>query len=195
MTPQILAGALAGILLVPAFGLYVFSIIKRTTKPNRVTWWILALISTVVVLSYHGVGARNTIWLPIAYAAGYIFIALLSLKYGDGPFSLSILDRVSLAGGVVSAVAYWFAQSPQLALLLSVLTEFIALVPTAVKSYEKPETEDRWAWIIGTIASLVNLFAIGEWSLGIAGYPIWVFLSNAVITSFILGAVKQKPTS
>lgn len=186
MTLQEVFGILAGILTLPAFGLYVYSILNRETKPNRVTWWVLALLSTVIVFSYYEVGARDTLWLPITYAASFTCIGLLSLKYGDGPVSLSTIDRVTLVGGAVGAAIYWFAQLPLLALFSSILTEFIALTPTAIKSYTNPETESRSAWIIGTIASFVNLFAISTWSPEIAAYPIWVFVSNALIMYFLI---------
>lgn len=195
MALQEVFGVLAGILALPALGLYVYSILKYKTRPNRVTWWILALISTVVVLSYYGVGARDTLWLPIAYAASYACIGLLSLKYGDGPVSLSTIDRVALVGGMISIAIYWFAQLPLLALFLIALTEFIALVPTAVKSYFSPGTESHSAWIIGTVASFVNLFAISTWSLEIAAYPIWVFISNALILYFLIRKWKPTPTA
>jgi hypothetical protein len=188
-------GIMAGILLIPAFAIYVFSIFKGETRPNRATWWILALISTIAVFSYHGLGARDTIWLPIAYAAGYACIALLSLAYGDGPFSLSFLDRISLAGGLAGAIMYWLIDSPLLALLMVTLTELVALLPTATKSYSNPESENRYAWLLGTLASLLNIFAIGEWSFGIAAYPLWVFASNAVITYFLLRKKRVVPLS
>ena len=186
MTIQGVLGIFAGALIVPTIGFYVAGILRGTTRPNRVTWWILALISAVVVFSYHDVGAWDTLWLPIAYTISYVVIGLLSFKYGDGPFTLSTLDRVALVGGIASVIAYAFAQSPALALLLSTLSEAIALFPTAVKAYKNPETEDRTAWIIGTTASVINLFAIAEWSLEIAAYPIWVFVSNALIVYFLV---------
>lgn len=186
MAYQELFGIVAGVLSIPMLGLYIFAILKGTTKPNRVTWWILSLVSIAVLLSYHDLGARDTLWLPIVYTLGYVCTAILSLKYGDGPFSLSTLDRAALGGGIVSVALYWFAEAPLLALFFGVLTECIALIPTAVKSYTNPETEDYPAWMLGTIASLINLFAISEWSLAIAGYPVWVFVSNAFIVYFLI---------
>ena len=179
-------GIIAGALYIGgAMGMYIYSVLKGETKPNRVTWWILGLITIVVVLSYHGVGARETLWLPVAYAIGFLSIGALSLKYGDGPFVLNTLDRVVLLGGVISIVVYWFAHSPGFSLLLVTITEGIALAPTAIKAYRSPMTESRTAWTVGTIASVVNLFAITEWSLAIAGYPMWIFLSNSFVLYFL----------
>lgn len=186
MSFQYFLGMFAGLLLIPTTIVYIRSILQGETKPNRVTWWILALITVVVVLSSYSAGARETLWLPVAYALGYICIGIFSIRYGDGPFTLSTLDRVALVGGIASAIAYVIAQSPLVALFLSALSEFIALTPTAVKSYTNPETESRTAWIIGTTASFINLLAIGTWSLGIAAYPIWIFLSNLIIVYFLI---------
>ena len=186
MTLQGLLGILAGLLSLPALGFYVWGILRHETKPNRVTWWVFAFISIAVILSYRGVGAWDTLWLPITYALSYVCIGVLSIKYGDGQFSLSWLDRAALIGGIASVIAYCLVSSPLLALFLAMLSEFIAMIPTAIKSYTNPETEDRTAWIIGTLASFVNVLAIGEWSLGIAAYPVWAVASNALIVYLLI---------
>lgn len=186
MSIQALFGVAAGILQVVAGFWYVRSIVRGETKPNRVTWWIIALVNGMIAVSYFAAGARATIWLPAVYAASFAVIGVLSLKYGEGPVSLNAVDRISLGGALASAVVWAVVRSPVPALFMNMATEFIGLVPTINKSYRRPWTENRVSWILATFASLLNVFAIGEWTVVIALYPIYVFITNLIITCFIL---------
>ncbi len=179
-------GIAAGLLEVVAISSYIRSIFKGTTKPNRVTWWILAIVSGIITISYFASGARETIWLPVAYTLAFTIIGLLSIKYGEGKPSLSLIDRISLAGALVSASVWLLVKSPIPTLFMSMVTELIGLGPTINKSYQRPWTENRLSWILATIASFLNVLAVGEWTVVIAGYPLYVLLTNSIIVYLIM---------
>lgn len=186
MTVPVLFGIAAGVLEFASVAVYIRSILKKETLPNRVTWWILALVSGMITASYWASGARETIWLPVAYTTSFIVIGLLSVKYGDGPITLNLLDRACLVGALVSAFIWWFFDSPALALYMNIVIDFIALIPTARKAYMRPRTESKGSWIIAAIASFLNVLAIERWIFVIAAYPIYVCIMNTLITYFIV---------
>lgn len=185
MTLQALLGIAAGLLQLVASGVYVGSILVNETKPNRITWWVLALVSGMITASYWSTGARETIWLPASYTASFLLIAFLSIRYGDGPITLSGLDRVSLAGALLSAVVWWSLGSPVPALFMSICTECIGLIPTVAKSYRDPGAESKASWYIATLASLLNVLALTDWSVIMAAYPLYVFVTNSMIALLI----------
>jgi hypothetical protein len=135
----------------------------------------------MIAASSWAAGARDTVWFPVGYTLSFLIVAFLSVKYGEGPLSLHLLDRVSLAIAVLSAAIWWSLQSPVASLLMNICTEFVALIPTIVKAYRRPWTEERVAWGITGVASLLNLLAISNWTFGIALYPVYAFITNAVI--------------
>ncbi len=165
---------------------YLVSIVRGRTKPDRVTWWVVAFVSAMIAAEYHAVGARETLWLPIEYAVSFVVIAAFSVRYGDGPLSLHVVDRVCVAGAVLSGVIWWAGKSPWTALLASMATDFIGVLPTIVKVYGRPRTEDRFAWIVGTAASGLNVLALTSFTPTLSVYPIYVFVANACILALIL---------
>jgi len=183
---QALFGITAGVLELASCAVYIASILRGKTRPNRVTWWILALVSAMITASYYASGARETIWLPAVYTTCFVVIGLLSLKFGDGPIVLSFLDRVCLIGAIASALIWWFFNSAVLALYMNIIIDFIGLVPTMRKAYVRPWTESGLAWTIAVIASLLNVFAIAQWTLEISVYPLYLLIVNAAITFFII---------
>ncbi len=184
-------GITAGVLSFLPCPLYLYSMWKGETKPDRVTWWVLSFTTLMIAVTYYAIGARETIWFPIGYTISFLIVAILSVPYGEGPLKLHTLDRVCLAGAVISGLLWLLLDAPLVALIVAILTEAIGLIPTAVKAYKRPESEGKWAWVLTTIASFLNLFALESWTSILALYPIYVFLTNAPITYFI---VRPRPS-
>jgi hypothetical protein len=187
---QALFGIAAGIVSFIAYPIYFVDIIKGNTKPSRVTWWVLTLLNIALSISYFASGARTTIWIPISYSVGFFFVALLSLKYGEGSWEKS--DLACLAGAILSIAVWFLSRSPEIALYFIIATDFIGLAPTIYKSFKRPWTESRLSWSVAAAASLLNIFAIETWSFAIAFYPVYVFATNAVIVMFLLQ--QKKPS-
>ena len=188
-----LIGEVAGVLEFVQCLFYIRATIKHEIKPDRVTWWIIALVSGMISVNYWQIGAHETIWLPVAYTLGSLIIAILSLTYGEGAFRLHMLDRVCLAGALLSALVWWWLSAPFLSLLMNVCTEFVGLIPTIVKAYKRPWTEDKMAWTITSSASLLNLFAIDQWVVTIMLYPLYVFVTNAIVLYPLVRNRKKAP--
>lgn len=179
-------GITAGVLSFLPCPLYLYDMWKKGVKPDRVTWWVLSFTTLMIAVTYHAVGAGETIWFPIGYTISFLTIAILSVPYGEGPLKLHTLDRVCLMGACIAALVWVFLDAPVIALFVAILTEFIGLVPTAVKAYKRPKSESASAWVLTTIASFLNLFALESWAFVLAFYPVYVFLTNAPITYFIV---------
>ena len=158
-------GITAGLVGLAACIPYIPSILRGETKPNRVSWFVWMTLGLVTAVSYQGVGADSTM--------------LLSIWYGVGGWSR--LDRLCLAGVVVSAVVWVF--SPGLALALAISVDFLGLVPTLHKSWVKPREENLAGWVVTTIAAVINLFAIdvNTVTFGIVAYPFYAALGCAAV--------------
>jgi hypothetical protein len=125
-------------------------------------------------------------WLPLVYTLCFVITGVLSIKYGDGPVTLSLLDRVSVLGALLAGLVWWFFNSPILALYMNIAVDFIALLPTIYKSYQRPSTESKSAWFFAASASLLNVFAIDQWVFAVALYPLYLFIANTAIAYFIV---------
>lgn len=155
-------GMIAGLLSFSAYVVYVISILKGTTKPSRSTWWILTLVGGLILWSSYKLGLYENLWIQTAYVIGPLMLAILSIRYGSGE-GLSPLDKICLAGALVSGLLWIVFNSPLIGLAGSIIVDFIGLVPTFRKSFFNPEEEDPNAWLIETISSIINVFAITVW--------------------------------
>jgi hypothetical protein len=179
MTAHGLIGIAAGTLSFVAYPIYIAEILRGNTKPSAVTWWILALSNVMLAGSYFASGARDTMWIPVSYSCGFLAVAVLSLKYGEGGWTT--LDKLCLCGAMGSVLPWYFFNSPQITLLCIVMVECFGLVPTIRKTYRRPLSESRAAWIIATVGGLLNVCAIETWTLAVAAYPFYVLVTNGAV--------------
>lgn len=177
-------GILAGIISFLAYIVYIRSIFKRESKPNRVTWWIWTFMGLVLAISYYFSGARNTIWSPIVECIGPFSIALLSIKYGEGGVR-DKTDIVCFFGALFSIVLWIIFDSPVLALVINLMIDAFALIPTIKKSYIRPEGENFWAWFGTGMGDTINLFAMERFTFGIAIYPIYMLAADLIIITIL----------
>lgn len=178
-------GIVAGIIAFLAYIVYVVSIFRGGSKPNRATWWIWAFMGLVLALSYQFSGAENTIWVPYVEFLGPLIIAILSLKYGEGGLN-DKTDVICLIGATLSIVLWIIFNNPVVALITNLATDSFAIVPTIKKSFLRPEGEDFWAWFGTGVADSLNMFAVERFTFAILVYPIYMLVSDLIIIFILL---------
>lgn len=179
-------GIAAGAISFVGYAIYAYSTVKGSTKPNRATWWILTLVGIMIASSYYSEGARNTIWVAVSYVIGPLLVAVLSIKYGESGWET--LDILCLSTACLSALIWYFYQSPFTVLVVNIVMDFVALVPTIKKSYLRPDSEDALAWSVESVSGVMNVLALERWAFGLAFYPVYLLLINSVVTALLLRA-------
>ncbi|HEY0010577.1 MAG TPA: hypothetical protein VGB97_01525 [Candidatus Paceibacterota bacterium] len=181
---QTILGIIAGVIALAAYVVYVISILRGESKPNRATWWIWTLMGLILALSYFFSGASNTIWVPVVEFVGPLSIALLTLKYGEGGLG-SKTDMICLFGAGVSILLWAVFRDPVVALVTNLCVDAFALFPTIKKSYLRPEGENFWAWMGTLSADTLNLFAAERFSFAILVYPVYMLLSDIIVVGLL----------
>jgi len=180
-----LLGIIAGIIAFLAYVVYVISIVRGKSKPNRATWWIWAFMGLVLALSYKFSGADNTVWVPYMEFFGPLTIAILSIKYGEGGLK-DRTDLFCLFGAIISVILWIVFDSPVVALVTNLAIDSFAIIPTIKKSYLRPEGEDFWAWFGTGLADGLNMFAVERFTFAILVYPIYMLVSDLIIIFILL---------
>lgn len=178
------AGWAAGILALASFVPYILAILRGETTPNRATWLIWTVVGIMLGLSYHASGAAHTVWFAVSYVVGPFIVLILSIKRGEGGWTK--LDRSCLLTAGASAFLWWLSGSALFALCMNLVADAMGALPTVLKAYHRPESENRTAWTIGFIATVINLRAVEDWgSFSIAAYPVYMFLAVGAIAALL----------
>lgn len=176
-------GIVAGVLALAGYIPYIYTIFTGATKPNKATWIIWTIVGGLLAFSYLAEGDQNAIWLPLGYFIGPLLVAILSFKYGYSEWSR--LDIICLVMALISIVPWLLSKDATITLLINVLIDSTGAIPTIVKTYREPDTEDFTAWTIFFIANTLQLFAISAWHLSVL-YPIYLFFLAATMVLLIV---------
>lgn len=176
-------GIIAGILALAGYIPYIIGILRGKTRPNKASWIIWTVVGALLAFSYMAEGDQNAIWLPLGYFLGPLIVAIMSLRYGYSEWSR--LDKICLVAAIISIVPWLLSSDATITLLINVLIDSLGAVPTIVKTYHEPETEDFTAWVVFFIANTLQLFAISTLNLTIL-YPIYLFILAGSIVALIL---------
>jgi hypothetical protein len=178
---QEIAGIAAGIV---SFGLghvwYMVTIVRGGTKPHFFTWFLSAIMAALTLVTYKASGAEETILVPLGDFIAFLIIAGLAWKYRQEE-EFSREDWWCLGVALTAILLYLILENPLLSFTFILLAEVVTLIPTAMKTWEKPQDEDWIAWAGTCIGNLINFFAINQ-ILEVE----WVYVSVVFVADLII---------
>jgi len=161
---------------------YTKSMLAGKSKPHRVTRLIVWFAAIAGVLGILGSPNLAGIIFAVIFLARASYLLVMALIFGVG--GASKLDIVCLAIGVVAVAAFALTGNGLLAISLGVLADLIGYIPTFVKTWKQPKSEDPTFFIIEAVASLFAVFAIWELRVDII-LPIYFVLCSVAVVLLI----------
>lgn len=162
----------------------IISILKGSFKPQRMTRFLYFLMNFLFVGTLIAQGSWDALGLAGAQFIGNAIIFFLSFKHGMGGTNKS--DFVTLAGAVITFIVWQTTSNPTLALMMSIATDYIAFIPSYLKIWVKPETEDWRFYASDIFSSTFSFLSLRSYGLGNIAYPIYIFIINSSSTALIL---------
>lgn len=181
MTVASYIGIAAGMLSLGGYIPYALAIARGQMKPERASSLIWVLSHVLILMSYYELGARDTVWVPLAYVLGSALVAALSFRYGTEGWGA--LEKFAFIIAFISAIRWIFFQNTLFTLLANVAIPVAAYYHPIKDLVRNPvqETYKIGAWTVFFVGALLNLFAISSWTLEVATMPLIVFVINAIV--------------
>jgi hypothetical protein len=161
---------------------YTKSMLKGKVKPHRVTRLIVWLASVAGLLGVLNSSNSSGKIFALIFLIRATYLLIMAVLYGVG--GLQKLDLYCLFFGVLALVAYYTTRSGLLTISLGIAADLIGYIPTFVKTYKKPESEDPLFFSIEGLASLFAIFAIWELVPDIL-FPIYFLLSSMTVVALV----------
>lgn len=183
---HLVLGIFSGILAIAAVIPYAKDILHGTTRPNVVSWSLWVLLLTIAALAQLSAGASWSLVLIVGDLVGTASILALCLfGYGYGKYNR--LDGLCFILALVAIALWQITNQPLLAIGLAALADFLASVPTLVKSYKDPASEEPTQFFIIAVAALLGIFSTAIFDSVNLVFPIYLFCINAAIggTAFL----------
>ena len=174
----VLLGAMISILFaVP----YIRGVVKGSVKPNRVTWimWSVAPLIAAFVEISEGVG-----WpaLPV-FISGFIPLLVFTSSFTNQKayWKLGPFDYACGAFSAMALLLWLVTSNPGIAIIFAIASDFIAGIPTIVKIWAMPGTENAYPFVAGLFNALTGIAAISVWEFSAYAFPIYLAAINGMI--------------
>jgi hypothetical protein len=175
---------LAAFIHICATATYVYSTLRGQTQPNRVTWFMWALAPMIATAAQRAGGIGISTLMVFLSGFGLLVIFICSFFNKKAYWKTSRFDYIC---GVLAlcGLALWYVEKNQdLAIIFSILSDFLAAIPTLRKAYFNPESENRVTYLMALIACIIGIFCVQQNNFtgyGFISYLILMYLSVSVI--------------
>ena len=165
---------------------YIRSMFKGHTMPNRVTWfmWSVApFIATAAAVS-NGVGLAV---IPVFMAGLSPFLILTASFFNKKAYWK--LARFDFIYGLLSGlglVLWYVTDSPNLAIIFAIVSDALAAVPTLTKAWRHPETESAWPFIVGLFSPVTSFLVAVTWGFSELAFPTYLIVINFLVVISVL---------
>jgi len=174
---------ISSILLLGSLFAYLPGILNGIVKPHRTSRLIFLIIDLLTITSLFAQGNQIALFLSGASVIQSIIIFLLSIKYGMGGYSKQ--DLICLFMALTGIILWRITSNPIIALYCAISADFIGMIPTIIKTYRFPKTENWIPWAMCSLAAMINLLAIENKTLQVISYPLYLMLINFVMVPII----------
>ena len=164
---------------------YLIETLKGKVKPNKMTWllWALAPLVAFSAEISQGVGLQSLLTFMVGFGPLLIFIASFINK--EAYWKISRLDYFCGGFSVLGLLLWATTKNGNLAIAFSILADGLAGVPTIIKSWRAPETENATVFLLAGISALITLLTIDVWNFEHYAFPAYILLICALLFSLI----------
>ncbi len=169
--------------------LYIRSMFKGQTMPNRVTWFMW---SVAPFIAFAAAASNGVSWaaIPVLMSGVSPFLVFTASFFNKKAYwKLSSFDYLcGLLSGL--AIALWFLTSePNLAIAFAIFSDALAAIPTLKKAWYNPETESAWPFVVGIFSPMTSFLVASAWTFSEVGFPSYLI---AVSSLLVISVLKKK---
>ena len=138
------------------------------------TWllWAVAPLLAAAVELDDGVGLRALPTFMVGFMPLLIFIG--SFHNSASVWKVRRIDYACGVVSVVGTVVWLVTRNGVLAISAAIAADFLAGMPTLMKSWTHPETETVHSYIGAVISMVILLLTVDHWTFDVVAFPLFV---------------------
>jgi len=163
---------------------YIIQTVRGKVQPNKVTYflWSIAPLIAFAAQKSQGVEIQSLMTLSVGLFPLSVFIASFLNK--KAYWKIKKIDLICGAFSILGLILWSITKIGNLAILFSIIADLLAAIPTMIKSYNHPETEIGWPWLLSFVSGITTLISIRNWQFEYYAFPL--YYSLGVFVLFVL---------
>jgi hypothetical protein len=170
---------------------YLYQTLIGKTKPNRVTWFMWALFPMIAFVAQLSQGVGSLAWVTFFAGLTPLLIFLASFVNKMAYWKTKATDYFLLSASLLSVWLWSITDNANIALVIAIVADLFAAVPTYQKAWYHPQSESWVAYAISTAGFFLSLLAIQTYDFQNLAFVIYVLLLNG---SLALLSAREPPS-
>jgi hypothetical protein len=159
---------------------YVRAILKGDATPNRVTWLLWALVPLIAGAAQLRAGVGISTLVVLSVGAGPACM-LASFAKGTGSWKLGPFDYACGACSLAALALWAVTGDPVGAIVLSIVADAAAALPTLRKAWLAPATEDRFAYLISFVGMILGILSVREATFSAYAFNAYLLVASGAL--------------
>lgn len=179
-----LLSAVAVFLTFAAYVPYYRDILKGRTHPHVYSWSLWGLLTVLIVALQIKGGAGPATY--ITASAGLLCVGVVVLSIRSGKKDITLSDTIVALLSLV-AIGFWLiADQPVISMLLVIIADMLAFIPTVRKSWHKPHSETLSLYVTNTLRFGLGVLAVKEYTfLAVSWLAVWA-IGNGLFSIMLM---------
>jgi len=151
---------------------YIRDTVKGRTKPNRISWLMWSIVTLIGAGAAIDSGAN--LWaVSRIFLAGFLPLLVFFAPFvnRDAYWHISKFDLLCGAASLASIIVWLYFSSPKEAIILAIIGDLFAGLPTLIKSWNAPETESAGVYQASLLSVFLIIPSIPTWDIPTFSLP------------------------
>jgi hypothetical protein len=172
-------------------GAYALDTLRGRTRPNQVSWLLWAIAPAVAFGAQldKRVGLQSI--LTLSSGLGPLLVCVAAVVSGRSYWRVTRFDACCAIASLVALASWVSTSDPDLGVLLAVVADALAALPTVLKAWRVPETEFLASYWTTAAAGVITMLTVSRWSIASTGFALYLITVGSGIALII--TVRREP--
>jgi hypothetical protein len=176
-------GALAVVITLVAYGIYVWQTLRGEARPHPLSWLIFGILTATAYLVQRDEAAGAGSWVMGITAIVCLLLCLMSFLRGERSFPW--YEWAFLFAAAVIFIFYLWSHEPTIAAVLAALVSVLGFGPTVTKAWQRPHSDSITTFALNSIKFIPAFFAMGNLTIATCVMPAALVVANAAVALLI----------
>jgi hypothetical protein len=181
-----ISGGLVLVSLIP----YAIRVYEGKIHPVPTSWSLWSLIGLALLLAYKSSGAGANVWPAVFGFTNPTLVMILAIRRREHWKKPEPYEWACLIFGIVSLVMWVFVRDNKelsaYALVLAIVADLFAAIPTLVFFVKQPLEDRPFAWGMYAFGYFLAIFAMPEQTFSNYVLPLYMAVGSGIATLFLV---------
>lgn len=181
---KVALGIVSSILALITYIPYLIDMFKGKTKPHLYTWVIWSVVTGIGFFGSLKTGGDAGSWHIGCTAFLTTVVAIVAVR--NGTKDIRIFDTFCLLLSIFAVLLWVFTNNPYWSVVMAVVIDLFAYLPTFRKSYNDPNSETLSLYFLGATKNFIGTYANTVFSVTTCLYPLAIGITNTIFIIFVI---------